>query len=222
MNSLFRNAGWAAAVIFVAFLIHNVNALYVEPTFLAFKNPAVDYANVDKLKNAVGSVPWTLSGLGHLFSGFACIVLALTSRRMFRDPESAAGRLLLGAGFVAGIGFFLTGISDVAGGGAVRLLSAQNPELERAAYLAASISRIVYNCMAQVGLGWFAWQLSWCALKTGMLPKSFCWFGYLSGLSGLAMGVTFFPVYLQLVLIWSGWLAVIMWRRAGLPAVRPA
>ena len=215
MNALFRNAGWAAAVIFVAFLIHNVNALYVEPTFLGFKNPAVDYANVDKLKNAVGSIPWTLSGLGHFFSGFACLVLALTSRRMFRDPESAAGRLLLGAGFVAGIGFFLTGISDVAGGGAVKLLSAQNPDLERAGYLAASISRIVYNCMAQVGLGWFAWQLSWCALKTGMLPKSFCWFGYLSGLSGLAMGVTFFPVYLQLVLIWSGWLAVLMWRRAG-------
>jgi hypothetical protein len=29
------------------------------------------------------------------------------------------------------------------------------------------------------------------------------------------MGVIFFPVYLQLVLIWSGWLAVIMWRRSS-------
>ncbi len=48
-----------------------------------------------------------------------------------------------------------------------------------------------------------------------MLPKSFCWFGYLSGFSGLVMGVIFFPVYLQLVLIWSGWLAVLMWRQAG-------
>ena len=222
MTPLFRNAGWAAAVIFAAFLIHNVNALYVEPTFLGFKNPAVDYANVDKLKNAIGSVPWTLSGLGHFFSGFACIVLALTGRQMFRDYKSAAGRLLLGAGFVAGIGFFLTGIADLAGGGAVKLLAAQNPDLERAAYLGASVSRIVYNCMAQVGLGWFAWQLSWCALKTGTLPKSFCWFGYLSGLSGLAMGVTFFPVYLQLVLIWSGWLAFLMWRRAALPADLPS
>ena len=103
----------------------------MEPTYLGFKNPAVDYANLDKLKNAIGSVPWTLSGLGHFFSGFACVVLALTGRQMFRDYQSAAGRLLLGAGFVAGIGFFLTGIR-LAGGGAVKLLSAQNPDLERA------------------------------------------------------------------------------------------
>ena len=215
MSSLYRSAGYAAGVIFLAFLVHNVNALYVEPTYLGFTNPAVDYANVDKLKNAIGSVPWTLSGLGHLLSGFACVVLALTGRQMFRDYKSAAGRLLLGAGFVAAIGFFLTGISDVAGGGAVKLLSARNPDLERGAYLAASIARIVYNCLAQVGLGWFAWQLSWCGLKTGTLPKSFCWFGYLSGLSGVVMGVIFFPVYLQLVLIWSGWLAVVMWRRGS-------
>ena len=32
MQSLHRNAASAAAVIFLAFLIHNVNALYVEPT----------------------------------------------------------------------------------------------------------------------------------------------------------------------------------------------
>lgn len=215
MQSLYRNTASAAAVIFLAFLIHNVNALYVEPTYLGFRNPAVDYANIDKLKNAIGSVPWTLSGLGHFFSGFACVVLALTGRQLFRDYKSAAGRLLLGAGFVAGIGFFLTGIADLAGNGAVKLLAAQNPDLERGAILAASISRIVYNCMAQVGLGWFAWQLSWCALKTGMLPKSFCWFGYLSGFSGLVMGVIFFPVYLQLVLVWAGWLAVLMWRQAA-------
>lgn len=215
MQSLYRNAAAAAAVIFLAFLIHNVNALYVEPTYLGFKNPAVDYANIDKLKNAIGSVPWTLSGLGHLLSGFACVVLALAGRQLFRDYRSVAGRLLLGAGFVAGIGFFLTGIADLAGNGAVKLLAAQNPDLERGAYLAASIARIVYNCMAQVGLGWFAWQLSWCGLKTGMLPKGFCRFGYVSGFSGLLMGVIFLPVYLQLVLVWSGWLAVLMWRRAG-------
>jgi hypothetical protein len=219
MQSLYRNTGWAAAVIFLAFLVHNVNALYIEPTFLGFKDPAVDYANVAKLKNAIGSLPWTLSGLGHLFSGFACVVLGLAARQMFRDYKSAAGRLLLGAGFVAGIGFLLTGIADLAGNGAVKVLVAQNPDLERGAYLAASVARIVYNGLAQVGLGWFAWQLSWCAGKTGMLPKSFCWFGYLSGFSGLAMGVIFLPLYLQLVLIWAGWLAVLMWRRAGQAAL---
>ena len=215
MGSLYRSAGYAAAVIFLAFLVHNVNAWYIEPTYLGFTNPAVDYANLDKLKNAFGSVFWTLSGLGHFFSGFACVVLALTGRQLFLDSRPAAGRLLLGSGLVAAVGFFLTGIADVAGGGAVQLLSAQNPDVGRAAYLSASIGRIAYNCLAQVGLGWFAWQLSWCGLKTGTLPKSFCWFGYLSGLSGLVMGITFFPVYLQFVLLWSGWLAVIMMRRAA-------
>jgi hypothetical protein len=215
MNSLYRSASLAAGIIFLAFVVHNVNALYIEPTYLGFNNPAVDYANVDKLKNAIGSLPWTLSGIGHLFSGFACVVLALNGRQMFRDVESTASRLLLGAGFVAGVGFLLTGIADIAGTGAVGLLSVQNPDLERSAYLAASISRIVYNCLAQVGLGWFAWQLSWCAGRAGLLPRSFCWFGYLSGFSGLVMSVIFFPVYLQLVMIWAGWLALLMWRKTN-------
>jgi hypothetical protein len=47
-----------------------------------------------------------------------------------------------------------------------------------------------------------------------MLPKAFCWFGYLSGFTGLLMAVIFIPTYLLTVLIWSGWLAVLMLRRA--------
>ena len=39
MGSLYRSAGYAAAVIFLAFLVHNVNALYVEPTTLASRIP---------------------------------------------------------------------------------------------------------------------------------------------------------------------------------------
>ena len=40
---------------------------------------------------------------------------------------------------------------------------------------------------------------------------------YLSGFTGLIMGLTFIPIYLQTVLIWSGWLAFLMLRRAALP-----
>ena len=72
-----------------------------------------------------------------------------------------------------------------------------------------------------VGLGWFAWQLSYCGLRTGMFPKAFCWFGYLSGFTGLLMAVTFIPTYLLMVLLWSGWLAVIMLRRAVSAALVP-
>jgi hypothetical protein len=213
--------GLAALVICTAFLVHNVNALYVEPNILGFKDPRVDYADLAKLKNALGSLPWRLSGFGHLLSGFACVVLGLSARQWFRDSRLAAARLLLGAGFVAGVGFLLTAITDQAGSAAVKLLSTQNPALEDAAYLSLSIVRIIFNCLAQVGLGWFAWQLSFCGLKTGMLPKAFCWFGYLSGFTGLLMAVIFIPTYLLTVLIWSGWLAVLMLRRAASAVLAP-
>lgn len=213
--------GLAALVICTAFLVHNVNALYIEPNFLGFKDPRVDYADLAKLKNALGSLPWRLSGLGHLLSGFACVVLGLSARRWFSDSKLTAARLLPGAGFVAGVGFLLTAITDQAGSGAVKLLSAQNPELEDAAYLSLSIVRIIFNCLAQVGLGWFAWQLSFCGLRTKMLPKAFCYFGFLSGFTGLIMALSFVPVYLLAVLIWSGWLAVLMLRRAVLAAPGP-
>lgn len=207
-------AGLAALVICAAFLVHNINALYIEPNFLGFKDPRVDYADLAKLKNALGSLPWRLSGFGHLLSGFACVVLGLSARQLFRDSKLAAVRLLPAAGLVAGAGFLLTAITDQAGSGAVKLLSAQNPELGDAAYLSLCIVRIIFNCLAQVGLGWFAWQLSFSGLRTGMLPKVFCWFGYLSGFSGLVMAVTFIPAYLLAVLIWSGWLTIVMLRRA--------
>lgn len=213
--------GLAALVICAAFLIHNINALYIEPNFLGFKDPRIDYADLDKLRNALGSLPWRLSALGHLLSGFACVVLGLSARQLFYDSKLAAVRLLPGAGVVAGVGFLLTAITDQAGSGAVKLLAAQNPELEDAAYLSLGIVRIIFNCLAQVGLGWFAWQLSYCGLKTGMLPKGFCWFGYLSGFTGLIMALTFIPTYLLTVLLWSGWLSVIMVRRVVLPVPAP-
>ena len=209
--------GLAALFICTAFLVHNINALYIEPNFLGFRDPRVDYADLAKLKNALGSLPWRLSGFGHLLSGFACVVLGMSARQLFRDSKRTAVRLLPGAGIVAGAGFLLTAITDQAGSAAVKLLSARNPELADAAYLSLSIVRIIFNCLAQVGLGWFAWQLSYCGLRTGMLTKAFCWFGYLSGFTGLIMGLTFIPIYLQTVLIWSGWLAFLMLRRAALP-----
>lgn len=213
--------GLAALVICTAFLIHNVNALYVEPNFLGFKDPRVDYADLAKLKNALGSLPWRLSGFGHLLSGFACVVLGLSARQLFRDSKLAAASLLPGAGVIAGVGFLLTAITDQAGSGAVKLLSVRNPELEDAAYLSLSIGRIIFNCLAQVGLGWFAWQLSFCGLRTRMLPKTFCYFGFLSGFTGLIMALTFIPAYLLTVLIWSGWLAVLMFQRVVLAVRAP-
>lgn len=85
--------------------------------------------------------------------------------------------------------------------------------MREVAYMAATVVRIWVNGLAQVCLGWFALQLSWCGLATGNLPRTFCWFGYVSGAAGLLMAVAYIPVYLYTVLVWSAWLAVILLRR---------
>jgi hypothetical protein len=214
-----RRAGIAALIIFAAFAMHTLNALYIEPRYLGFENPAVDYANLDKLKNAIGSAPWTLSGFGHLLSGFAMVYLALCAREMFREWKLVPARVALVAGVISAIGFLLTGISDLVGGGpfgspfgAVRLLGSQNPDVERAAYVAQSLSRISYNSLAQVGLGWYAVLVSWCGRRTGLLGRALCYFGYFSGFCGLLMGVTFLPLYLYTVLLWSLWYGLVLLR----------
>lgn len=214
-----RRAGLAALVIFAAFAMHSLNALYIEPNYLGFRNPSVDYADLDKLKNAIGSVPWTLSGIGHLLSGFAMVYLALCAREMFREAKLVPARVALVAGVISAIGFMLTGIADLVGGGpfgspfgAVALLAAQNPDVERAAYLAQALARISYNSLAQVGLGWYAVLVSWCGLKTGLFGRGLCYFGYVSGFCGLVMGVMFVPLYLYTVLVWSLWYGVTLLR----------
>jgi len=207
-----RRAGIAAFIIFAAFAMHSLNALYIEPNFLGFKNPQVDYANIDKLKNAIGSVPWTLSGIGHFLSGFAMVYLALCAREMFREHKLVPARVALVAGVISAVGFLLTGISDLVGGGlfkspfgAVTLMAASNPDLERAAYLSQALARISYNSLAQVGLGWYAVLVSWCGMKTGLLGRGLCYFGYLSGFCGLIMGLMFVPLYMYTTLVWSAW-----------------
>lgn len=214
-----RRAGFAALIIFAAFAMHSLNALYIEPRYLGFENPAVDYANLDKLKNAIGSVPWTLSGIGHFLSGFAMVYLALCAREMFREHKLVPARVALVAGVISAVGFLLTGISDLVGGGpfgspfgAVTLMAAQNPDVERAAYVAQALARISFNSLAQVGLGWYAVLVSWCGLKTGLFGRGLGWFGYFSGFCGLVMGVTFVPLYLYTVLVWSLWYGMTLLR----------
>jgi hypothetical protein len=214
-----RRAGIAALVVFAAFAMHSLNALYIEPNYLGFRNPATDYADIEKLKNAIGSTPWTLSGIGHLLSGFALVYLALCAREMFREHKLIAARVALVAGVLSAVGFLLTGISDLVGGGlfksrfaAVTLIAGQNPDIERAAYAAQALARISYNALAQVGLGWYAVLVSWCGMKTAMLGRRLCYFGYFSGFCGMVMGVMFVPLYLYTVLVWSLWYGVSLLR----------
>ena len=66
---------------------------------------------------------------------------------------------------LAATGFLLTGISHVIGRQTLFLLSDANPELQESAYMTATVVRIWVNGLAQIGLGWFAVQLSWLGLE---------------------------------------------------------
>jgi hypothetical protein len=211
MQALTRSAPYAALVIFVAFAMHNLNGAYIEPRYLGFGSYA-DYADLAKLMNASRAVPWLLSGLGHVATGFAMVILGLGVHARYREPRPAAAQIALAAAMLAATGFLLTGISHVIGRQTLFLLSDANPELQESAYMTATVVRIWVNGLAQIGLGWFAVQLSWLGWKTGTLPRAFVLFGFLSGAAGLLMAVAYIPIYLFTVLVWALWLAVV-WRR---------
>lgn len=219
MRNLERAAGWAALVIGLAFLVHNVNGAWIEPRYLGFSGYA-DYANLALLMRASRSWPWLASGLGHVASGFAMVVLTLGAWVRWRERCPAAALVALAAGLLAACGFLLTGISHVIGRQTLLMLSAANPGMEATAYMAATVVRIWVNGLAQIGLGWFALQVSWCGLTTGTLPRTFCGFGFVSGAAGLLMAVAYLPFYLFTVLIWAPWLGVLLLRRPpdGMPA----
>jgi len=212
MQALIRSARYAALVVFVAFAMHNLNGAFIEPRYLGFGSYS-DYADLGKLMNASRAVPWLLSGLGHVATGFALVILGLGVHTRYREQRPAAAQIALAAAMLGATGFLLTGISHVIGRQTLFLLSDANPGMQESAYMTATVVRIWVNGLAQIGLGWFAMQLSWLGWKTGTLPRAFVLFGFLSGAAGLLMAVAYVPVYLFTVLVWALWLAVV-WRRA--------
>ena len=212
MDSLARSAGFAALVIGLAFTMHNLNGAVIEPQLLGFAGYA-DYANLDKLIGASRAWPWLASGLGHVATGFAMVILTLAAYVTYRERCPAAALIALAAGLLSATGFMLVGLSHVIGRQTLFLLTDANPTMRESAYMTATVVRIWVNGLAQVGLGWFALQLSWCGLETRTLPRAFCWFGYLSGAAGLVMAVAYIPVYLFTVLIWSLWLGFTLLRK---------
>lgn len=215
LNPLIRSAGYAALVIFLAFAMHNLNGAVIEPRLLSFDSYA-DYASLEKLMAASRAWPWLASGLGHVATGFAMVVLTLGVYARYRELRPSAALLALGAGLVSAVGFFLIGISHVIGRQTLFLLADANPDMAKTAYMTATVIRIWVNGLAQVGLGWFAVQLSWCAWHTRTLPRSFAVYGFLSGVAGLVMAVAYIPVYLFTVLVWALWLGIV-WLRSTNP-----
>lgn len=212
MGRLVRAMGYAALVICAAFAVHVTNGLYVEPRYLGFTSYA-DYTDLAKLTAASRALPWLASGLGHVATGMAMVVMAAGAWALHRARTPAAALLALASGLLAAAGFLLLGLSHVAGRQALFLFTDANPGLRDAAYLSMSLARVVFNALAQVGLGGFAVLLSWSALASGTLPRWFARYGYLSGAAGLLMAVAYVPVYLLTVPVWALWLGVALLRR---------
>ncbi|MEO8445152.1 MAG: hypothetical protein ABI567_09125 [Gammaproteobacteria bacterium] len=210
--ALVRGVRYAAIVVFAAFAIHNINGAYIEPRYLGFESYA-DYAQADKLMNASRALPWLLSGLGHVATGFAVVILGLGVHARYRTQQPAAAQIALAAALLAATGFLLVGISHVIGRQTLFMLADANPALRESTYMTATVVRIWVNGLAQIGLGWFAVQLSWIGWQTGSLPRAFVAFGFLSGGAGLLMALAYVPVYLFTVLVWAAWLAIV-WRPA--------
>ena len=140
MESLVKASGYAALVVGLAFAMHNLNGAWIEPKYLGFASYA-DYADLAKLMNASRAWPWLLSGLGHVASGFAMVILALGAWAAYRSHRPAAALIALAAGLLSAAGFLLLGLSHVIGRQSLFLLADANPDLGESAYMAATVMR---------------------------------------------------------------------------------
>ena len=212
-----RAASVAAFFIVVGFLIHNLNALWLEPNYLGFEDKARDYADMAKIENALWSFSFLSSGISHIVVGFAMMFLGLGVSDLFRGAHPGAARLILLSAVLSGTGFLLTGISDIPGtlyGGILRDL---NPDYNVTILLISTMFRGIVNVLAITALGWFAGQVAWCTLKTGLFPKWFGYYGWVNVLPGV-MSLVFPPAgfaYIQLYPVWMATLGIFLHRQAA-------
>jgi hypothetical protein len=210
MKQLQKAATIAAFLIVAGMLIHNLNALYLEPYTLGFEDKGQDYANMAKIENALWSFSFTSSGTAHIVVGFSMMILGLYLSEFFKTALPIAAKLTFIAAMLSGLGFLMTGISDIPGTVYGGLLRGQNPDYNTAVLLMVTIFRGMVNILAIAGLGWFAGQVAWCAGQTNTFPRGFRIFGYINVLPGI-MSLIFPPIgfaYIQLLPLWMLWLAL--------------
>lgn len=210
MSHLKRAATVAAFLIFAGMLIHNLNALVLEPYFLGFEDKGKDYADMAKIENALWSFSFTSSGTTHIVVGFSMMILGLYLSELFRAATPVASRLLMIAAMLSGLGFLLTGISDIPGTVYGGLLRGVNPDYNTDVLLMTTMFRGMVNILAIVGLGWFAGMVAWCARHTDGFSRGFRIFGWINVFPGIASLI--FPpagfAYIQLLPLWMLWLGL--------------
>lgn len=218
MNSLYRAATYAAFVILAGMLIHLLNASYLEPTYLGFVDKAKDYGDMAKIQNAIESCSmdtlqlcsFKYSGFAHMINGMLFMLLAIAVRQLFSVSNPVAAEFAFVAGLVAGLGFLMTGVSDIPGTVYASLLRDLNPEYNDSILLITTMIRGIVNIIAITGLGWFAAFTSYASLKSGIFSKWGAYYGYIllfPGLGGLISPIFGF-MYIALVLPWLIWLGM--------------
>ncbi len=210
MRRVQKAATIAAFLIVAGMLIHNLNALYLEPYTLGFEDKAKDYGDMAKIENAIWSFSFTSSGTTHIVVGFSLMILGLFMSEFFKRALPIAAKLVFLSAVLSGLGFLLTGISDIPGtvyGGILRDL---NPDQNTEILLMTTIFRGMVNILAITALGWFAGMIAWCAGQTDTFTKGFRIYGWVIVLPGI-MSLIFPPAgfaYIQLLPLWMLWLGL--------------
>ena len=210
MRQLQKAATIAAFLIVAGMLIHNLNALYLEPYTLGFEDKARDYGDMAKIENALWSFSFTSSGTAHIVVGFSLMILGLFMSEFFKRALPIAAKLVFLSAVLSGLGFLLTGISDIPGTVYAGILRDLNPDQNTGILLMTTIFRGMVNILAITALGWFAGMVSWCAGKTNSFPKGFRIYGWVIVLPGI-MSLIFPPAgfaYIQLLPLWMLWLGL--------------
>jgi hypothetical protein len=218
LRALFKAAAYAAFIILVGMLIHNLNALYLEPTFLGFVDKAKDYGDMSKIQNAIEACSmdalqlcsFKYSGFAHMINGLLFFLLAVAVQTLFRRSNPILAQLAFVSGALAGLGFLMTGVSDIPGTVYASLLRGLNPEHNDAILLMTTMIRGVANIIAITGLGFFATFTGRAALSSGVFSRWGAWYGFVllvPGIGGLISPIFGF-MYLVFVLPWLIWLGM--------------
>jgi hypothetical protein len=218
MKSLYKAAYAAAFIVLVGMLIHNMNAAWLEPTYLGFVDKAKDYGDMAKIQNAQESCSlatlqlcsFTYSGYAHMINGLMILLLAVATREVFRSSNPVLAQLMYVAGFLSGLGFLATGVTDIPGTKYAALLRELNPDYNTSILLMTTMIRGVVNIIAITGLGLFAVFVGRASLLSGIFSKWGAWWGFillLPGLGGLISPIFGFS-YLVFCLPWFIWLGL--------------
>lgn len=218
LRRLFRWASIAAFIVLFGMLVHTMNAAWLEPTYLGFVDKAKDYGDMSKIQNAIEACTlsepqlcsFKYSGFMHMVNGLLLMFLAVTVQILFRNAHPILGQLAFVAGLLSGIGFFVTGVSDIPGTAYAGLLRGLNPEYNDTILLISTMIRGIANMVAITGLGLFAVFTGRAALKSGLFSKWGAYWGFLllwPAIGGLINPIAGFT-YLGIVLPWLFWLGM--------------